>query len=106
MIERMTACPAGITGLDVSGTVLLRDVNEAIRMVAPTDRLLVRVASRFDGYMAELVGGVQRACRDGQATRCALVVPDDMMPEATMQGEGAGFRVFSATQEAERWLAT
>jgi hypothetical protein len=104
MIEKMSECRAGMTGLTVSGTVLSRDVNEAVRMLAPTDRLLVQVAPRFDGYMAELVGGMHRACREGQAKRCALVVPEDMASEATMQGESAGFRVFTARPEAELWL--
>lgn len=105
MIEKMTDCSAGVTGLTVSGTVLSRDVNEAMRMFAPTDRLLVQVAPRFDGYMAELVGGMHRACREGQAKRCALVVPEDMADEATMQGEGAEFRVFTTRPDAESWLS-
>ncbi|KFE33593.1 hypothetical protein [Thioclava atlantica] len=105
MIEKMDNAPGGITGFEVSGTVLAHDVTEALRVVAPSDRLLVQVAPRFDGYMAELVGGMRRACRDGQAERCALIVPKDMRSEATMQGEGDGFRVFTARDEAERWLA-
>lgn len=106
MIEKMDNSPAGVAGLDVSGTVLARDVTEALRMVAPTESLLVEVAPRFDGYMAELVGGIRRACRDGQAQRCALVVPEDMRDEATMQGEGDGLRIFTAREAAESWLAS
>ncbi|KEO55109.1 hypothetical protein [Thioclava pacifica] len=106
MIEKMDNSPAGVAGLEASGTVLARDVTEALRIVAPTQKLLVEVAPRFDGYMAELVGGMRRACRDGQAERCALVVPQDMHDEATMQGEGDGLRIFTARNEAEDWLAS
>lgn len=101
----MKNSPAGVAGLEASGTVVARDVTEALRMVAPTEKLLVEVAPRFDGYMAELVGGMRRACREGQAQRCALVVPEDIRSEATMQGEGDGFRIFTARGAAEAWLA-
>ncbi len=106
MIDSMEDSPEGVVGLIASGTVLKHDVTEAMRLVGSADRMMVVVAPRFDGYMAELIGGLRQSCEDGQAGRCALVVPEDMRSEASMQGEGGAFRIFTAQGEAESWLAS
>ncbi|OWY01455.1 MULTISPECIES: hypothetical protein [Thioclava] len=106
MIEKMEDGPEGVAALRASGTVLKHDVTEAMRLVGTADRMMVVVAPRFDGYMAELIGGLRQSCEDGQAGRCALVVPEDMRSEADLQGEGGAFRIFTVQAEAERWLGS
>lgn len=102
MLTRIAEMPQGLAGLSVDGTVTAGDLPGAIADLGGTKRLLVSVTPAFDGYMVELVRGLIRAVDDGTLTRCALVVPDAMLPEAKLHGETARFRAFPA---AERRLA-
>lgn len=104
MIERQDESPKDLVGLSASGTVMAHDVKEALRMVGVAEKLLVMVTPDFDGYLAELVGGIQHACTHGEAKRCALVVPQGMAEEARQRGESSNYRVFEARDAAEQWL--
>jgi hypothetical protein len=104
MIDILENGPKDWVGLGASGTVLASDVKAALRTVGVADRLLVVVAPDFDGYMAELVAGLQDACARGEAGRCALLVPLGMAKEARLRGESGSFRVFDARDAAEQWL--
>jgi hypothetical protein len=105
MIERLDDSLGNMVGLSASGTVMARDVKAALRVVGVAERLLVVVTSDFDGYLSELVGGLQNACSHGEAGRCALVVPQGMTREARLRGESGSFRVFETRAAAEQWLS-
>ena len=105
MIEKLDDGPAGLDGLSASGTVMARDVKEALRVIGGAEKLLVVLTADFDGYMSELVGGIQHACRHGDAGRCALVVPEGMREEADLRGESEGFRIFETRDAAVQWLS-
>ena len=105
MIERLDGSPEGVIGLSATGTVLKRDVKEALDRVGVVDKLLVVVTPDFDGYMSELVAGLQFACSHGEAGRCALVVPQGMAKEAKLRGESDSFCVFEARDAATQWLS-
>lgn len=109
MLSPIPDLPVGLTGLSASHTVLAADVDEAIAGLAPGARLLAEVGRGFDGYMAELVAALLRACGDGRLSRCALVVPDTMLAEAQLAGApeaGGKLRGFPAhdAAAARRWV--
>jgi hypothetical protein len=107
MISSLADLPAGLTGFGVRGTVLAQDVSGALRLVAPKGRLFVSVDPEFDGYMSELVHGLAGACNGEMLLRCALVVPDGMLAEARVHGEGSSLRIFALSERvaALDWLS-
>ncbi len=100
MLSRLDDSPEGVTGLSVRGTILKRDVKEALDKVGVVGKLLVVVTPEFDGYMSELVAGLQIACSHEEEGRCALVVPPGMASEAKLRGSRDSFRVFEARTAA------
>jgi hypothetical protein len=105
MIESLDDSPDGVTAFRATGTVLKRDVKEALDKVGMVEKLLVVVTADFDGYMSELVAGLERACSNEDAGRCALVVPAGMAREAKLRGESDSFSIFEARDPAVQWLS-
>jgi hypothetical protein len=117
VLEPMTGLPDGIAGLKAFGTVVEQDVPQAVALVAADRRapartgLAVFVARDFDGYLAELLRGLENAAGgDAPFARWALIVGDDEIGEADLYGKslaGEKLRVFpdSERQTALEWLA-
>jgi len=118
MFEPGGELPNGVLALRASGTVIAQDVPEAVALLAGTrpelkERgLVVFVGPDFDGYLAELVRGLEEEAAKGNApfARWALVVEDDKMGEVHQFGRFAAegnFRVFqeSVRQSALEWAA-
>lgn len=109
MLTPIPDLPDGLMGLSATRTVLAADVDRAIKGRDPGARLYAEVGAGFDGYMAELVSALLRACGDGRLARCALVVPDEMLAEAQLAGApeaGGKMRGFGARDAAvaRRWV--
>ena len=75
MLERLQDAPDQVIGLSASGTVVARDIEDAIRLSAGPDGatpagLVVVVDRDFDGYFAEIAragGCAARSHVSGQA---------------------------------------
>jgi hypothetical protein len=92
MLERIPDAPDRIIALRASGTVMARDVDEAIASQAgaggSTAAGLVVVIDRdFDGYLAELARGLSNAALAHRAlVKLAVVTEEGKMPEAQLSG--------------------
>jgi hypothetical protein len=108
-----------VSGLRASGTVVEQDVREAVAQAAAAAKdtsthrgLVVFVDPEFDGYLAELIRGLEREAAQNPASfaRWALVVKDDVVEEASQFGSfiaDSNLRVFpdSARTSALEWVA-
>jgi hypothetical protein len=116
VLEPVAGLPKGVAGLMALGTVVEHDVPQAVALVggagSATPGLAVFVARDFDGYLAELLRGLEKTAEDGDApfARWALILRDDEIGEADLYGKslaGGKLRVFrdSERQAALGWLA-
>ena len=115
MFEPLGELPEGLSGLRASGTIVERDVTEAVASAAKAMQgskgrgLVVIVGPDFDGYLAELVRGLAKEAAVAPFARYALVVKDDELDEVRQYGcFGAdNLRVFGerARQSAIEWAA-
>ncbi len=117
MLERLQDAPDQVIGLSASGTVMARDVEDAIRLSADpggsTPAGLVVVVDRdFDGYFAELARGLADAARAHKSlVRLAVVTDADRLEEARLSGfdgsAAAPIRLFGAADRkaALDWAA-
>ncbi|RBP11898.1 hypothetical protein DFR50_1155 [Roseiarcus fermentans] len=89
MLERIQDAPADALALAASGTVMARDVEQAVdaalgAISAPTG-LVVVIGDDFDGYMAELERGLANvAAAHRTIVRIALVTGPGQSAEATL----------------------
>jgi len=114
MLERLQDAPDQVVGVNASGTVVARDIEEAIRLSAgpggSTPAGLVVVVDRdFDGYFAEIARALTEASRAHTSlVRLALVTDADRLDEARLSGfEGSPVRLFATTERkaALDWAA-
>ena len=119
MLEPVGNLPENIRGLRAIGTVIESDVTEAVACAGKSKSglsdkcgLVIFVAADFDGYLAELIRGLEAgAARDCPPfTRWALVVRDDVMDEVSQYGSFAVDNNFRAFPDSERrnalaWVA-
>jgi hypothetical protein len=114
MLERLQDAPDQVIGLCASGTVVARDIEDAIRLSAGPGGsspagLVVVVDRDFDGYFAEIARALTEASRDHEAlVRLALVTDADRLDEARLSGfDGAPVRVFATAERkaALDWAA-
>lgn len=114
MLERIEDAPANALALAASGTVMARDVGQAVNAALGTGAtgLVVVIGEDFDGYMAEVERGLADvAVAHKDLGRIALVVGPGQADEAKLGGfggSGAAVRVFSADQRraAFDWAAS
>jgi hypothetical protein len=119
MLEPVGDLPRNVKGLRATGTVVERDVGQAVASAAATeagahknDGFVVFLAPEFNGYLAELIRGLKgEAEREPPLfTRWAFIVNDDVVDEMLQYGQFAAasnFRVFSDYEQTKalKWVA-
>ena len=92
MLERLLGAPDQIIGLRASGTVMARDIEEAIRSIVgsggsvPTG-LVIIVDRDMDGYFAELARGLGSASLAHRSlVKLAVVTDAERLEEARLSG--------------------
>ncbi len=115
MLERLQEASDQFIGLCASGTVMARDVEEAIGALAVVGSVpagLVFVVDRdFDGYFAEVVRGLVNASLAHRSlVKLAVVTEAEQMEEARLAGfdrAAAPVRLFTSTDRkaAFDWAA-
>ena len=105
MLERLQDAPDQVIGLSASGTVIARDIEDAIRLSAgpggSTPAGLVVVVERdFDGFFAEIARALTDASRAHKSlVRLALVTDADRLDEARLSGfDGSSVRLFATAE--------
>jgi hypothetical protein len=106
MLDRAADTPAGVVGLVANGTVIAQDVSQALAAVDPRGEkrgLIVFVDPDFDGYLSELVSGLDKASSAASPMfqRWALVVPDGVLDEARLHRGGAVLKIFPRSRRDE-----
>ena len=112
MLSSITGLPSHIVGLTANGTVIAQDVAQALDVLRAERRgasgLIVFVDPDFDGYLSELVAGLVTASGADAPLfeKWALVLPDDMVTEATQLGGGGKLDILpqSRHQDALAWI--
>lgn len=111
MLERQADAPDRTIALKASGTVMARDVVEAIARVsadfgASAASVVVEIDHDFDGYLAELARGLATASLAHRSlVKLAVVMDGDRLDEARVAGfdnAAAPVRLFAA---ADRRMA-
>ena len=106
MLKRLQDAPANALALEASGTVMARDVEEAVEAaLGPTSAvtaLVVVIGEDFDGYMAELERGLSNVSIAHKAiVRSALVTEPGQLDEAKISPWSqptAPIRLFPASE--------
>jgi hypothetical protein len=113
MLDSVSDLPPGVLGLTATGTVIAQDVAQALNLLRGdaygAGGLVVFVDADFDGYLSELVAGLGEASGVDKPLfgRWALVLPDDMVAEATQLGGAGKVSVFPRSRRADAlaWVA-
>lgn len=115
MLEPVADLPAGVIGLRANGTVIAQDILQALvlAIAAPdVDKifgLILFVDPDLDGYLSEIVSGLDKASETEPALfhRWALVVPDDAVSEAEQYRGQGKLNVFPQNRrdDAIAWVA-
>jgi hypothetical protein len=106
MLERVKDAPSHALALEASGTVMARDVEQAVEAaLEPTSAatgLVIVISRDFDGYLAELARGLANvAVAHKSIVRIAVVTEADRMDEAQLGGWSASavpIRLFAANE--------
>ncbi len=91
MLERMQDAPAQALALEASGTIMARDVEQAIEAglgaTSAATGLVIVISRDFDGYFAELARGLANVSLAHKTiVRIAVVTDGDRMDEARLAG--------------------
>lgn len=91
MLERIKDAPGNAIALEASGTVMARDVEQAVGAAlgstGAATGLVVVISRDFDGYMAELERGLASvSVAHKTIVRIALVAEADQIDEAKISG--------------------
>src|SRR5208282_5816794 len=91
MLERVQDAPAHTLALRASGTVMARDIEAAIEAALGQSEaatgLVIVIDPEFDGYFAELAGGVKTASLAYKSlVKLAVVTDPERMDEARLSG--------------------
>ena len=115
MLQRLQDAPDQVIGLSASGTVVARDIEDAICLStgpggATPAGLVVVVDRDFDGYFAEIGRALANAPRTHTSlVRLALVTDADRLGEARLSGFGdSPVRLFATAEQkaALEWAAS
>lgn len=101
MLERIEDAPTTALALAATGTVMARDVGQAVEagLTPGAAGLVVVIGADFDGYMAEIERGLAEvAAAHARLGRIALVVGPGQADEARVGGPAAPIRVFAANE--------
>jgi hypothetical protein len=113
MLDSVAGLPDGVLGLKANGTVIAQDVAQALGLLradaSGARGLIVFLDPDFDGYLSELVAGLGAGSSVDQPLfrKWALVLPDDMIAEATQLGGAGNVRIFPQSRhpDALAWVA-
>jgi SpoIIAA-like len=108
MLERIREAPAHALALEASGTVMARDVEQAVGdALEPTSAatgLVIVISRDFDGYLAELARGLANVSVAHKAlVRIAVVTDADRMDETWLNpwsGSTVPIRLFATEERA------
>jgi len=112
MLNAISNLPTGVVGLSAQGTVIAKDVSQAlvIAQSAPGagGGLIVFVDPDLDGYLSEIVAALDTASQSEAPPfqRWALLAPDGVVKEAEQFRSGSKLKIFpqSCRGDALAWV--